>query len=239
MELRYWREGGLLIEILVVEDDAMVATAIREAFRTDDHMAIHAVPSLQEAFIHLGRADMVLLDLNLTDSQGHDTLIRLRGKAPTVPLIVISAIERPEVRIQSLHAGADDYLVKPFSLEELKARIAAVARRTLNLQSARPVGFLWQRLARQVSWQNHVLELTPLEYEVFRTLAETPGVALSRPDILRRVIGPNFYGYDRVVDVHIGHLRKKLEAGGPDIIQTVRAYGYRWNPEIPVEVRDE
>lgn len=226
------------MHILVVEDDPVIARAVTQAFDSDDGVQVEQASSIENTLVQLAWADMVLLDLNLPDSQGAGTLERVRQVAPQIPLIVISAIDVPDVRIQSLYRGADDYLTKPFAIDELRARIDAVTRRTIRPRPPDPEGLSWHPRARQLQWHGQPIDLTPLEQEIFRVFAENPGVSLSRPDILRRVVGPNFYGYERVVDVHVGHLRRKLAAVGTDVVQTVRAHGYRWNPDIPVDIAD-
>lgn len=219
------------MNILVIEDDPFISRAVAEALQGE---VVQRTASLQSGLSHLAGADVVVLDLNLADSRGPETLDAVRARSPRVPIIVISAIDQHDVRVRTLHHGADDYLTKPFSLEELTARINAVMRRAAP-RPAPSSGLTWDAPARQLSWQSEPIPLTPLEYEVFEVLAKNPGVAFSRPDILRRVIGPNFYGYERVVDVHVGHLRRKLAVIGEEAVLTVRAYGYRWNPDVRVE----
>lgn len=227
------------MNILLVEDDALVASAIAEAFAGRPDVSLAHEATLRSALDHVVSADAVLLDLNLEDSRGAETLRRVRECAAHVPVIIISAIDRADTRIETLYGGADDYLTKPFSLEELLARVEAVTRRTRQSQPLSLMALVWERRSRRITWQGENLNLTPLEYEIFQVLASTPGAAFSRQDILARVVGPNFYGYERVVDVHVGHLRKKLAVLEEEAIETVRAFGYRWRKECPVEVSDD
>ena len=224
------------MQVLLAEDDDLVASMVADQLTQQDDWTVVRCTSLAEAKAWGDGPDIVLLDLNLTDSQGSSSLTGMRQILPQVPVIVISAIDAPATRIETLTDGADDYVTKPFRLDELQARITAVLRRTHRIAPENP-GITWDLRARSVQVNGETLDLTPLEYEVFRTLAESPGAAFSRADILARVMGPNFYGYERVVDVHVGHLRKKLaQRLHGDIIETVRAFGYRWSREIPVHV---
>lgn len=219
------------MHVLVIEDDPLISASIQAALAAQDPIAtVLAAESLQEGLDQLSLAQLLVLDLNLHDSRGAETLERCRAASPSMPIIVVSAINREDVRIRTLIHGADDYLTKPFSLDELLARINAVMRRVAPPE--KPIGLVWKASAHQVLWRDTPLALTPLEYAVFAVLAPSPGVAFSRQDILTRIIGPNFFGYERVVDVHVGHLRKKLEPLGRDVVQTVRAFGYRWNPDV-------
>ncbi len=224
------------MQVLLVEDDDLVASMVADQLTQQEDWAVVRCASLAEAAAWAVGADMVLLDLNLSDSRGAATLTAMRQILPHAPLIVISAIDAPATRVETLTDGADDYVIKPFQLDELQARITAVLRRVHRVAPG-TAGVIWDPRARSVQINSQTVDLTPLEYEVFRTLAESPGAAFSRADILARVMGPNFYGYERVVDVHVGHLRKKLARRLPgDIIETVRAFGYRWSREVPIQV---
>lgn len=224
------------VQVLLVEDDDLVASMVADQLTRQEDWAVARCTSLAEAAAWASGSDIVLLDLNLSDSRGAASLTAMRQILPHAPIIVISAIDAPGTRVETLSDGADDYVTKPFQLDELQARMTAVLRRAHRAETG-TAGVIWDPRARSVQVSGQPVDLTPLEYEVFRTLAESPGAAFSRADILARVMGPNFYGYERVVDVHVGHLRKKLAQRLPgDIIETVRAFGYRWSREIPVQV---
>lgn len=229
------------VHILVIEDDPVIGP------RMQGHLAARVAPSvtlcvdLASAEGELLRADLVVLDLTLPDVQGLETLGRVRARAPSALVIIVTARGSLSERIEGLRAGADDYLVKPFSLLELEARVGALLRRRTPASSSQMSDLVWDRGARVVLRDGAALPLTPLEYAVFCALAARPGRALSREQLLREVIGPNFYGYERVIDVHVGHLRKKLDPEDTfRYIATVRHYGYRWDGrEIGGEVRHD
>ncbi len=224
------------MQVLLVEDDDLVASMVADQVTQQEDWAVMRCTSLVEAKAWAAGSDIVLLDLNLDDSRGVATLSAMRQILPHIPIIVISAIDAPATRIETLTDGADDYVTKPFQLDELQARMTAVLRR-VQRTAPEPAGVVWDPEARSVQVNGQSVDLTPLEYEMFRALAESPGAAFSRADILARVMGPNFYGYERVVDVHVGHLRKKLaQSLSGDVIETVRAFGYRWRREVPVQV---
>lgn len=224
------------MQVLLVEDDDLVASMVADQVTQQEDWAVMRCTSLVEAKAWASGSDIVLLDLNLDDSRGAASLSAMRQILPHIPIIVISAIDAPATRVETLTDGADDYVTKPFQLDELQARMTAVLRR-VQRTAPEPTGVVWDPEARSVQVNGQSVDLTPLEYEMFRTLAESPGAAFSRADILERVMGPNFYGYERVVDVHVGHLRKKLaQSLSGDVIETVRAFGYRWRREVPVQV---
>ncbi len=222
------------VRIVVIEDDPVISHQVAGHLRERTGASVDAFPALAPAKRALSQADLVALDLNLPDSDGLETVRSARLLAPSAFLIVITARSALADRVGGLRLGADDYLVKPFSLLELEARVEALLRRRGG--AAPPTGsdLSWDVAGRRVRRTGEDLGLTPLEYEVFGALAARPGQALSRVELLRDVLGPNFYGYERVIDVHVGHLRKKLD---PDntfrYIGTVRHYGYRWDAPAP------
>lgn len=223
------------MNILIIEDDPIIAQAVQQRLETEPGVAVDWVGDIAALQQWRGSPDLALLDLNLPDSSSLKTVAQFRRRFPDLPVIIISALDATEVKIESLRTGADDYLAKPFSLDELAARVAALMRRAGQASEA-TADLRWEVNARRVLRRGRVLALTPLEYEIFQLLAERPGCAMSRAECLNRLVGSNFYGYDRVVDVHIGHLRKKLGPDGDAIIETVRAFGYRFNAAVAMEV---
>lgn len=223
------------MNILIIEDDPIIAQAVQQRLETEPGVAVDWVGDIAALQQWRGSPDLALLDLNLPDSSSLKTVAQFRRRFPDLPVIIISALDATEVKIESLRTGADDYLAKPFSLDELAARVAALMRRAGQASEA-TADLRWEVNARRVLRRGRVLALTPLEYEIFQLLAERPGCAMSRAECLNRLVGSNFYGYDRVVDVHIGHLRKKLGPDGHAIIETVRAFGYRFNAAVAMEV---
>lgn len=219
-----------MLRVLVVEDDPVIAAAMQEHLQERLAAEVTAVPALAAAYALLPAQDAVILDLTLEDSAGLQTLRRVRRVAPETYILVVTAQGTLADRVEGLQLGADDYLVKPFSLLELEARLQAVLRRRRPALPSSDLG--WDAKARTVHRHGDVLPLTPLEYSVFAALAARPGQALSRAELLREVIGPNFYGYERVIDVHVGHLRRKLDPDPYHYIGTVRSFGYRWDGPV-------
>lgn len=171
--------------------------------------------------------DVVILDVMMPRLDGFGVLRRLRRQSP-VPVLVLSARTAPEDRIQGLNVGADDYLLKPFVVGELLARLKALLRRgrpqsrdTLN------VGGLRLDIGARRVWADALeLELTATEFDLLQLLAETPGTIVSRDMIARALYGRETTAYERAIDVHVSHLRKKI-ADAPQVrIKTVRGTGY-------------
>jgi two-component system, OmpR family, response regulator RegX3 len=173
-------------------------------------------------------SDLVLLDLRLPDVDGLDVCRRLRERSD-VPIIVVTARGEEADRVVGLELGADDYVVKPFGLRELIARIRAVTRRTSSRGSkAEPlrIGALEvDERARRATLGGGELELTPKEFDLLAALARDPGAAISRRRLLEEVWETTWYGSAKTIDVHVAALRRKL--GDPGWIETVRGVGFR------------
>jgi two-component system, OmpR family, alkaline phosphatase synthesis response regulator PhoP len=220
--------------ILVVEDDLGIARAVRaylekEGFEVD--VVTDGLLALQRA---LAEAPLlIVLDWMLPGLDGLEFMRRLRQEQRT-PIIMLTARIEENDRILGLEFGADDYVTKPFSPRELVARVKAVLRRTENAEERDPevlvAGPLVIDLVRHtVTCDDAPLELTVLEFNLLHTLANQPGRVFTRDELLSRVWGTDFVGVDRVVDVHVSHLRHKLEADPevPTLILTVRGVGYK------------
>jgi two-component system, OmpR family, alkaline phosphatase synthesis response regulator PhoP len=220
--------------ILVVEDDLGIARAVRaylekEGFEVD--VVTDGLLALQRA---LAEAPLlIVLDWMLPGLDGLKFMRRLRQEQRT-PIIMLTARIEENDRILGLEFGADDYVTKPFSPRELVARVKAVLRRTEGAEEEDPevlvAGPLVIDLVRHTVTRDDVpLELTVLEFNLLHTLAVRPGRVFTRDELLSRVWGTDFVGVDRVVDVHVSHLRHKLEADPevPTLILTVRGVGYK------------
>lgn len=217
----------MAVRLLVVEDDNAIAVPLVEGLERAGYEATR-VASGAAALAHLGQADLMLLDLGLPDMEGSDLCRRVRG-ASRLPIIVVSARGDESDRVLALELGADDYVVKPFGMQELVARIRAVSRRTG--ESAAPpipqqVGSLHiDRRTRRVTVNGGEVELTPKEFDLLVRLADDPGAVISRQDIMAEVWDPHWYGPTKTLDVHVASLRKKL--GDPGLVETVRGVGFR------------
>jgi len=213
--------------VLLVEDDETIASPLerglaREGFSVEHHATgIGALQRLREG------ADpaVILLDLGLPDIDGFELCRSLR-QTSDVPVIVVTARGDEVDRVVGLELGADDYVVKPFGLRELVARIRAVVRRAAaRPDDIDPPRLVVDRRTRDVVIDGRNVTLTPKEFDLLAMLAEDPGAVCSRQRILDQVWDPHWYGPTKTLDVHISSLRKKL--GEPGLVETVRGVGYR------------
>jgi len=231
------------VRILVVEDDPAIAGPIIRGLSRAGYETDHAATAAQA--LAADGADLVLLDLGLPDLDGTDVCRRLRARS-NVPIIVVSARDDEVDRVIGLELGADDYVVKPFGMRELVARIHAVLRRTRpdgDMAASPPavaspdaaadparlvsvVGSLEvDRRSRRVQLSGREIALTPKEFDVLALLAEDPGAVFRRQAIIEDVWDTNWYGSTRTLDVHVAALRRKL--GDTTWIETVRGVGFR------------
>lgn len=214
----------------MVEDDDRIAVPLVEGLEHEGFEVTH-VRTGNDA-LAAPEPDLVLLDLGLPDLDGREVCRRLRART-TVPIIVVSARSEEVDRVLLLEMGADDYIVKPFGFRELVARVRAVQRRsgrvaTDDTTGVQQLGRLRiDRAARRVWLDEAEVELTPKEFDLLAYLAEAPGVARSRDDIIAHVWDENWWGPTKTLDVHVASLRRKLD--GFDAIVTLRGVGYRFD----------
>ena len=231
--------------VLVVEDDPAILDAVAYSIRRDGHQVLTAadgVAGLEVAREH--HPDAIVLDVMLPRMSGLDVCRILRAEAP-VPILLLTARDSEADRVQGLEIGADDYLTKPFSMRELRARVASLLRRDALSRAAGPrdgvaatppvlrAGELeLNELTHEAHRNGVLLVLRPREFALLAYLMRHPGQALTRAQILEEVWGITFAGETRTVDVHIRWLREKLEddPAQPQHIQTVRNVGYRFVP---------
>ena len=211
------------MKVLVVEDDPAVAEPLLAGLQRNgidtDHVvyAGQVVPSI-------AGADVVLLDLGLPDGDGIDVLRDLR-KVSDVPVIIATARGDETDRIVGLELGADDYVVKPYSVRELAARIRAVARRRRVDSTLETGRVVVDRSRHRAMVDGQEVELTAKEFDLLAVLAEEPGRAVTRQELFSRVWDPVWVGTGKTLDVHVASLRKKL--GDASLVETVRGVGYR------------
>jgi two-component system, OmpR family, response regulator RegX3 len=214
------------MRILLVEDEDAIAEPLADGLRREGFEVDRAATGADA--LAAAASDLVLLDLRLPDVDGLDVCRRLRERSD-VPIIVVTARGEETDRVVGLELGADDYVVKPFGLRELIARIRAVTRRTSSRGSA--VGPLTvgplevDERSRRAALEGRELELTPKEFDLLAALARDPGAAISRRRLLEDVWDTTWYGSAKTIDVHVAALRRKL--GDPGWIQTVRGVGFR------------
>jgi DNA-binding response OmpR family regulator len=218
------------VRLLVVEDDDAIAVPLVEGLERAGYSASRAATGTA-ALDQAASADLMLLDLGLPDMDGSEVCRRVRANS-TLPIIVVSARGDETERVLALELGADDYLVKPFGMRELIARIRAVARRSSPAPDAsgpQRLGALdIDRRTRRIRVGGADVELTPKEFDLLSVLAEDPGAVLSRQDIMAEVWDSHWYGPTKTLDVHVASLRKKL--GDPGLVETVRGVGFRLRP---------
>ena len=223
------------MRLLVVEDERGIASALRQGLSESGYAVDLARDGVEARdYAQSASYDVILLDILLPKLDGLSLLRDLRRRGLSTPVLLLTARDAVDDRVAGLDAGADDYLVKPFSFSELLARIRALLRRPA-LQSANRLvtGSIAMDLgARVVTRSSQTITLTPREFAVLEYLLRHPGQALSRSQIAERVWSWEFHGETNIVDVYIGYLRRKLDAPGePSVIETLRGFGYRLRDE--------
>jgi DNA-binding response OmpR family regulator len=219
------------VRALVVEDDPHVRDVIVRALETGGYDVI-AVGSGSEADARAadGGFDLAVVDWNLPDLSGIDVIRRLREAKDDTPVLMLTGRDAVDDRVTGLDAGADDYLVKPFHVGELLARVRSIVRRKGTQSAARFVeaALTLDTQARAVSVAGREVALTAREYALLEYLVRNAGIALSREDIEERVWGGAFASSSNVLEVMIGRLRRKLGTKTSAAIETVRGHGYRF-----------
>jgi two-component system, OmpR family, response regulator len=214
------------MRILLVEDDPMIGDSVADGLKSEGY-AVDWVRDGKEAEVAVGSSSysLVVLDLGLPRRDGIEVLRSIRDRRISVPVLVMTARDTVRDRIKGLDAGADDYLVKPFDLDELTARVRALLRRSAG--RAEPViergSLVIDPASRQVRWKGELVALSAREYALLAALAERPGLVLSRAQLEERLYGWNEAVGSNAVEVHIHNLRKKL---GEGVIRNVRGLGY-------------
>jgi DNA-binding response OmpR family regulator len=214
------------VHLLVVEDDPAIAEPLRQGLERSGFTVSHAATGTDALAVE--GAEMVLLDLGLPDLDGSEVCRRIRARSD-VPIIVVSARGDEIDRVMLLELGADDFIVKPYGLRELVARIRAVSRRAGPApEAAGPLtigDLVVDTRSRRVTVAGRSVDLTPKEFDLLALLASEPGTVFTRQQILESVWDAHWYGPTKTLDVHVAALRRKL--GAPDWIATVRGVGFR------------
>ncbi len=219
------------MRLLIAEADASLAGVLRDCFQ-QENFSVQLVGS-NAALVALGadgQFDLLLLDLNLPEFAGIESLGSLQRRWPAAPIILLSDTNAVEDRVRSLHGGADDFISKPFHLAEVVARIQAVLRRC-----RRPLHDLYvfedleiNRITHQVNRGGRLIPLSPKEYALLDFLLRSPGRPVSRATIIKQVWRMHSDSITNVVDVYVNYLRRKIDAGSDHpLIRTIRGVGYQ------------
>jgi two-component system OmpR family response regulator len=217
--------------VLVVDDEPNLVEVLTMALRFQGFVVESATNGREAlAAVSSFKPHLMVLDVMLPDMEGFDVAARLGAQRASVPIIFLTARDATEDKIRGLTGGGDDYMTKPFSLEELVARIRTILRRTgqATPDSARLVfeDLEMDEESREVTRAGEAIELTATEYRLLRYLLLNPRRVLTRAQLLDHVWNYDFGGDGRVLETYISYLRKKLDAHGPSLIKTVRGVGY-------------
>jgi two-component system OmpR family response regulator len=230
------RPDGARLRALVVEDEPNLADVLVRMLTFEGWDAQFALDGA--AAIRVARSfepDVVILDVMLPDINGLEVLKRLRSERPQVCVLFLTAKDSVEDRIAGITSGGDDYVTKPFSFQEVSARLRGLVRRAGIARGEDDAQLVVGDLsidedAREVRRGGDLIELTATEFELLRLLMRNPRVVLSKAQILDRVWSYDFGGSGHVVELYISYLRKKIDAGRPTMIHTVRGVGYVLKP---------
>jgi two-component system, OmpR family, response regulator len=230
------RPDGTPIRVLVVDDEPSLAELLASVLRYEGwDIAVAADGSSAVRTAREFKPDAVVLDVMLPDFSGLEVLRRLRSELPNVCVLFLTARDAVEDRIAGITAGGDDYVTKPFSLEEVLARLRGLLRRA-GVARARAgtelavADLTMDEDAREVRRDGELIELTATEFELLRFLMRNPRRVLSKAQILDRVWNYDFGGQAHVVELYISYLRKKIDSGREPLIHTVRGVGYVLKP---------
>jgi len=216
--------------VLVVEDDGAIRRAVERALTFEGYDVVTARDGAEALSIVLNdRIEVIVLDVMMPIVDGLEACRRIRARGDTTPILILTARTEVSDRVAGLDAGADDYLIKPFALEELLARLRALLRRSSgSIAEVMKVGDLVMDTgAREVRRADTVLDLTKTEFDLLELLMSNAGIVIDRDTIYDRIWGYDFATSSNSLDVYIGYLRRKTEAGdAARLIQTVRGVGY-------------
>jgi DNA-binding response OmpR family regulator len=220
------------VRILLIEDEAGIVEFVRKALRADGHQVDVSGDGLEGERLALARdVDLVILDRLLPGREGVEVLRGIRAAKPDLPVIMLTALGEVGAKVEALDAGATDYVTKPFSVDELLARVRAHLRRPSQSEATRlsAAGIDVNLLSREVHRDDEAVRLSAKEFELLVHFMRHPNQVLSREQLLSGVWGYDFEPQTNVVEVYVGYLRKKL--GRPDRpapIDTIRSAGYRF-----------
>jgi len=222
-------------EILIIEDDPVIIEFLQTGLRYEGYQ-VSARNTGKEGMdlIRKKSFDLVILDIMLPDTEGFGICRRIRSFGFNMPILMLTIKKDVSDRVKGLDSGADDYLTKPFSFDELLARIRALLRRSGKISESKKIqaGSIVLNLeTREVYAHGKPIELTPTEFSLLELFMRHPHRAFTRETLLNRVLGYDYDGGTNIIDVHISHLRKKLGDSRSDLIRTVYGVGYSFRPK--------
>lgn len=220
--------------ILVVDDEAKLRKMLRVYLEQEGYAVVEAANGREAIYVaRAEKPDLIILDLMMPEMSGYE-FVRSYGKEAATPVIMLTAKIEDQDKVLGLELGADDYVTKPFNVRELIARVRAVLRR-MHKSAAEPdvlraADIVLNRTGATVKVGDHYADLTKSEFELLATLMASPGQVFSRLDLLDRMSGEAYEGYERTIDVHIRNLRTKIEPDPkrPKYVETVYGMGYRF-----------
>ena len=218
------------MKLLLVEDDNLMAEFVKFGLNEDGHDVDH-VTTAREALMYarMNSYDALILDVNLPDGTGFSVTETLRGEGRSIPIVMLTASTQTESVVKGLNAGADDYITKPFAIEELRARIRALTRRggATRSEEIRVGSLVLNRLTHQIFQETKPIRLTPKEYKLLEYFMLRPQQVVSRTELLEKVWEMQFDPQSNIVDAHVARLRTKLRTikDAPQI-ETSRGFGY-------------
>lgn len=224
-------------KILVVDDDPAIRNLIYRFLSKQGYQMDSAEDGKGAlAVFEQANPDLVILDVNLPDANGYDLCKEMQARTGVFVLMLTSRTDEAD-KIRGFNQGADDYLTKPFSLGELEVRVGAILKRQRPVTAAEQQRLTFSKLSidpvrREVTLNSEMVPLTALEFDLLHFLASHPGRVWRRAELIQKVWDYEYVGDQRVVDVHIGQIRKKIEIDTtqPALIQTVRGVGYKFEP---------
>jgi DNA-binding response OmpR family regulator len=223
-----------VVRILLIEDEAGIAEFVQKALRADGHQVDACADGLEgERQALTVDVDLVILDRMLPGREGVDVLRGIRAAKPDLPVIMLTALGEIHQKVDALDAGATDYVTKPFSVDELLARVRAHLRRPSQPEATRlsAGGIEVDLLSREVTRDDQLVRLSAKEFELLVHFMRHPNQVLSREQLLSGVWGYDFEPQTNVVEVYVGYLRRKLALPGrPAPLDTIRSAGYRFSP---------
>ncbi len=224
--------------ILVVDDKKELRVMVQSYLEEEGFRVVLASDGQEALYVaRHERPDLIILDLMMPNMGGYDFLKAHKREADT-PIVILTARLEESDKILGLELGADDFVTKPFSMRELTARVRAVLRRASRApqepEVLRVADVTLDRGSRKVSVESRLVDLTPSEFDLLAAFLSSPGRAFTRAELLDRLQGDAFDGYERTIDVHIRNLRTKIEPdpSQPHYIETVYGHGYRLSPDL-------